>query len=270
MFESKRAVITGGSSGAGKALAEALLARGAHVVLVARDAGKLEAAKAELAARADASRIETLACDVSSAEQVEAAFSALVSRVGSVDLLINSAGILREGRFDQAPLSEYRQLLDVNFFGVLHCVRALLPVLRQQPRAAIVNVASVAGLLGVYGYAPYCAAKHALLGLSETMRIELRGSGVRVHVVCPPEFDSPMVRDLEGRRSSANLAMAQMLGVLPVEEVVRAVMHGLDRDQFMIVPGTKARLATTMARWFPGFGRATVDLMLARRLGSGR
>ena len=267
MFDGKRAVITGGSSGAGKGLAAALLARGAHVALVARDARKLLEAKEELSAHAQASHIETLSCDVADAEQVNAAFAALSSNFGPVDLLINSAGVLREGPFEQVPLEQYRQLLDINFFGVLHCVRALLPVLRERPRADIVNLASVAGLLGVYGYAPYCVSKHALVGLSETMRIELRRTNVRVHVVCPPEFDSPMVRDLEGQRSEANLAMAQMLGVLPVETVVQAVLRGVERNQFMIVPGAKARFATTMARLFPSIGRTTVDLALARKLG---
>src|SRR5204863_10047525 len=130
-----------------------------------------------------------------------------------VDVLVNSAGILSEGRFDAQPLERYRQIMDTNFFGTLHCVRAAIPSLRER-RGRIVNIASIAGLLGVYGYAPYCSAKHAVVGLSETLRIELQGEGVSVHLVCPPEFESPMVTDIERYRSQENRAMARSIGVM--------------------------------------------------------
>lgn len=256
MFAGKRMVITGGSSGAGKELARQLLARGAWVTLLARDLAKLQAAREELAAAAPAERVSVHPCDVTDPGEVEAVFAPL--RQLGIDALVCSAGVLTEGPFDQQPLEAYRRVLDTNLFGALHCARAALPSLRERG-GRIVNVASVAGLLGVYGYGPYCASKHALVGLTETMRIELRPQGVRVHLVCPPEFDSPMVTELERHRSRENRAMARGAGVLSVETVAVEILAGLERDRFLIVPGRSARVVTTLARLFPGRARATVD-----------
>lgn len=254
MFTGKQVVITGGSSGVGKELARLLLARGAHVTLLARDREKLEAARSELGAE----RVAVMVCDVASAAQVDATFRAL-----DVDVLINSAGILTEGRFDALPLERYRQVMDTNFFGTLHCVRAAMPSLRER-HGHIINIASIAGLLGVYGYAPYCSAKHALVGLSETLRIELQGEGVSIHLVCPPEFESPMVTDIERHRSAENRAMARSIGVMTAAAVAEDTLAGIERGQFMIIPGRNARVMTTLARAFPGLARRSIDARLAR------
>jgi 3-dehydrosphinganine reductase len=257
MFAGKRVVITGGSSGVGKELARQLLARGAHVTLLARDREKLEAARSELGVE----RLAVMVCDVASAAQVDETFGTLAPQ--GVDMLINSAGILSEGRFDAQPLERYRQLMDTNFFGTLHCVRAAMPSLRERG-GRLVNIASVAGLLGVYGYAPYCSTKHALVGLTETLRIELQGEGVAVHLVCPPEFDSPMVTEVERYRSPQNRAMARSLGIMTVEAVAEETLRGIERGEFMIVPGRTARMATRAARVFPGIARRSIDARLAR------
>jgi 3-dehydrosphinganine reductase len=257
MFAGKQVVITGGSSGVGKELARLLLARGAHVTLLARDREKLDVARNELGGES----VAVMACDVASAPQVDETFRTLAQ--AGVDVLINSAGILSEGRFDAQPLERYRQIMDTNFFGTLHCVRAAMPSLRER-RGRIVNIASIAGLLGVYGYAPYCSAKHALVGLSETLRIELQGEGVSVHLVCPPEFESPMVTDIERYRSHENRSMARSIGVMSAAAVADETLAGIERDQFMIIPGRNARVMTALARAFPGLARRSIDSRLAR------
>ena len=261
MFEGKRIVITGGSSGVGKTLAQRLLSRGAVLVLLARDAGKLDTARRELGGT---DRVDIESCDVSDADAVTASFAAIRERGGPIDMLINSAGVLKEGPFDELPLSSYRQVMDINLFGTLHCVRAAVPLLEERGGGNIVNIASVAGLMGVYGYAPYCASKHALVGLSETLRIELKPRGIHVHVVCPPEFESPMVDELEQYRSPENRAMVRALGVMKVEDVAAETLRGLERGRYQIIPGRNARVLTTFARLFPRFTRSGVDRSLAR------
>jgi 3-dehydrosphinganine reductase len=267
MFDGKRIVITGGSSGAGKELARQLLARGANVALLARDAQKLEAARNELAGAGRAEHISVHPCDVTSPEAVETTFASL--RGDGIDMLFCSAGVLTEGRFDEQPLDAYHRVMNTNFFGTLHCVRAALPELRRS-RGRIVNIASVAGLLGVYGYGPYCSSKHALVGLSETMRIELAPQGVRVHLVCPPEFDSPMVDELERYRSRENRAMARGPGVMTVKSVAAEILAGLEKDRFLIVTGRNARIAATFARLFPTRTRALIDRSIRRSAASAR
>ena len=264
MFESKRIIVTGGSSGAGKALAECFLARGAGVVLLARNRDKLEAVRDELAAAADRSRIDVESCDVADPEAVGQSFASLAEGGGPADMLVNSAGILTEGPFDEQPLEDYRAIMDINFFGTLHCSRAVLPQLAARGGGRIVNIASVAGLMGVFGYGPYCAAKHALVGLSETMRVELAARRIRVHLVCPPEFDSPMVDELETHRSRENRAIVRQLGVMSIDELVRETVRGIEKDRYLTVPGTRARLAVRLASLFPGIGRWVMDQSLAR------
>ena len=264
MFDGKHVVITGGSSGAGKALAAALLERGARMTLIARNADKLAAARQELAGAADAGRIDIESCDVADAEAVERSFGEIAARVGPADVLVNSAGILSEGPFESLPLERYRAIMDINFFGVLHCSRAVLPQLEAQGGGRIVHIASMAGLMGVYGYAAYCAAKHALVGLAETMRIELAPRGIRVHLVCPPEFESPMVDELETYRSAENRALVTTLGVMPIEPVVRETLRGIERNRFMIVTGRNARAAARLARIFPETSRSFMDRALSR------
>lgn len=264
MFDKRRIAITGGSSGAGMALARALLGRGAHVALLARDIDRLSAAKDSLARSAPAERVHVEPCDVADASVVDGALRNVENAIGPLDGLVTSAGILTEGPFDRTPLDDYRRIMDVNFFGTLHAIRAVVPGFRERGRGRIVVIASVAGLLGVYGYAPYCASKHALVGLAETLRIELAPAGIAMHLVCPPEFDSPMVDALERYRSPENRAVVRSLGVLPVDRVVRDTLRGIEKNQFLIIPGREARIATTAARWFPGLARRITDRMLAR------
>jgi 3-dehydrosphinganine reductase len=270
MFASKHIIITGGSSGAGKALAQCFLARGAKITLVARNREKLEAVRHALGETAAPEQIDVEGCDVSDPGAVERSFANLADRSGPADMLVNSAGILKEGRFEEQPLEHYRAVMDTNFFGTLHCSRAVVPQLAAQDGGRIVNIASLAGLVCVIGYAPYCAAKHALVGLSETMRMELAPRGIRVHLVCPPEFESPMVEELERYRSPENRAVVRQLGVMSMEQLVRETVHGLERGRFLIVPGRGARMVAGMTRHFPRLARWVVDRQLAqaRRIGA--
>jgi 3-dehydrosphinganine reductase len=269
MFASKHILITGGSSGAGKALARCFLEHGARVTLLARNREKLEAVRDDLGATAGRERIDLESCDVTDAGAVEQSFSNLSERSGPADMLVNSAGIIKEGPFDGQPLEHYRALMDTNFFGTLHCSRAVLPQLTAQGGGRIVNIASLAGLMSVFGYAPYCAAKHALVGLSETMRLELAPRGIRVHLVCPPEFESPMVDELEKHRSAESRAMVRQLGVMSMDQLVRETVRGLERDRFLIIPGRGARSVAMMTRLFPQAARWFMDRRLAQVRRSG-
>ena len=258
----KHIVITGGSSGAGKALAQCFLARGAQVTLLARNRDKLESVRDELGAAVDRERIHVESCDVSDPAAVQQSFANLSEHSGPADILVNSAGIIKEGPFDEQPLEHYRAIMDTNFFGTLHCSRAVIPQLEAQGGGRIVNISSLSGLMGVLGYAPYCAAKHALVGLSETMRLELAPRGILVHLVCPPEFESPMVDELDKHRSAETRAMVRQLGVMSMEQLVRETVRGLEKDRFLIIPGRGARAAARMTRLFPQAVRWFADRRL--------
>ncbi|MCC2637598.1 MAG: Short-chain dehydrogenase/reductase [Moraxellaceae bacterium] len=254
----RKVILTGGSSGLGLALAEPLLRRGDHVTLVARDPVKLAEAVHHLMGKVPGAKIDVLSLDVSGAE-VEAGLATAVARMGGLDLLINSAGILREGYFEKLTEQDYRQTFDINYFGTLRTIRAALPFLKQSGRGQIVNIASMAALTGVFGYTAYCSSKYALLGFSDALRAEMKPQGIKVQVVCPPEFDSPMVDALDQTRTPENQAHTLAIPKLGVSTVVDAIMAGLDKSPFLIVPGAQTRLMAFGIRCFPGFSRWVAD-----------
>lgn len=257
----RKVVITGGSSGLGLALAQALVQRGDAVAIIARDPRKLERAATMIRAAATGARVITRAVDVTSAGELGVTFDAIAAELGGIDVLVNSAGILREGYFETLPESVHREIMEINYFGTLHAVRAALPHLKRSPQGRIVNVSSISGLSGVFGYSAYCASKYALIGLSETLRYELAPQGVRVQVVCPGEFDSPMVDALDQDRTPENREHTLTIPKVGVDVVVNATVDGMDGTDFMIVPGAQARLAVFGLRHFPG---------ISRRVGDGR
>lgn len=258
MADPRKVLITGGSSGLGLALALPLLRRGDHVTLVARDPVKLAAAVAGLQQKVSGARVAALSLDVSGPD-VDAGIARAVQAMGGLDLLINSAGILREGYVETLAEEDYRQTLDINFFGALRTIRAALPFLKASGRGHIVNVASVAALTGVFGYTAYCSSKYALLGFSEALRAELAPQGITVQVACPPEFDSPMVEALDQTRTPENQAHTLTIPKLGVATVVDAILAGLDNGPFLIIPGAQTRLMAFGIRCFPGISRRIAD-----------
>jgi NAD(P)-dependent dehydrogenase (short-subunit alcohol dehydrogenase family) len=176
-------VVTGASSGNGKAISLALASKGARLVLAARRAQLLEA----VAREAEDLGAETLvvACDVTVPEQVHRVAEAAVQRWGRIDGWVNCAGIIIWSLFEDTTTEEFRRTLDVNLMGSVYGAQAALPVMRRQGSGVIVNIASIAALIAFPTQTAYAASKAALLIFGEALRRELRGSGIRVCQVLP-------------------------------------------------------------------------------------
>jgi len=264
-FEGKLVIITGGSSGLGKALASRFIEKGANLALLARDEKKLSLVKNELLKKSQAGqKIEAFSSDVSNFESVQKTFQKIVETLGLPDILINSAGILREGYFEKVPLEIFQEVMDIDFFGALHCIKAVLPYFQKKGGGTIVNISSMAGLMGGFGYSAYCSAKFALNGLTETLSQELKPQGIKFHLVCPPEFESPMVEELNTYRTLENKKMVHTLPVLSTEQVAEAVMRGIEKGSYMIIPGLLTRIIERANRWFPGLARVVADIRLKK------
>ena len=263
MFNSRHIVITGGSSGLGLELARMLTDRGARVTLLARDGTKLDQAADELRRRNPKAHVGVVSVDVSDESATQAAMQRAAGANKGIDVLINSAGILREGHFEQLPMKAFRDVMEVNYFGVLNAIRAALPHLRAS-KGRLVNIASMAGLTGVFGYTPYCSAKHALVGLSESLRYELKPMGVKVHLVCPGEFDSPMVDELDRNRTAENRAHTLTIPKTTVTRIARDTLAGVQAGRFLIIPGALTRAAAFGIRHLPAVTRALGDRAIAR------
>jgi 3-dehydrosphinganine reductase len=255
----RRVVITGGSSGLGLAVAKLAAARGARVDLLARDARRLAEAREAVMSAAPGIEVGIHSADVSNA----AALAHVFGEIGEFDVLVTSAGILTEGRFDQQDPEVFRAMVETNFFGTVACVREALPALKRNG-GQITIVASVAGLLGVYGYSAYAASKHALIGFADSLRFELERDGVSVNVVCPGEFDSPMVDQLDSQRSPENRAHVLFIPKSETGPVADGVIAAIERDQVMTVPGIRAKMSARMGQLFPATSRAVGNLVVRR------
>lgn len=238
----------------GLALALELAKGGDQLVLMARNRAKLEEAAAEIRTAAPGAKVSCYPVDVCDATAVQESIDKIIAETGGVDLLINSAGILREANFEETTEAVFRETLDINLFGLINCCRAALPSLREN-KGTIVNIASMASLTGVFGYTAYCASKHAVKGFTESLYYELKPQGVRVQLICPPEFDSPMVDAINENRSPENVAQTMQIPKEPVEVIVRDTLKAIQSGRYYTVAGWRAALMGFGIQHFPGIGR---------------
>jgi NAD(P)-dependent dehydrogenase (short-subunit alcohol dehydrogenase family) len=174
----QHAVVTGGGSGIGAAIAEALLHAGARVTLMGRNPERLEAQREKCRAWGD---VACITVDVTQEESVAQAFN----EAGAVDILINNAGQAQAAPFTHTDMTLWQRMLDVNLTGVFLGTRAVLPGMLERRHGRIVNVASTAGQIGYAYVAAYCAAKHGVIGLTRSLALEVATKGVTVNAVCP-------------------------------------------------------------------------------------
>jgi NAD(P)-dependent dehydrogenase (short-subunit alcohol dehydrogenase family) len=251
-FGGKVAVVTGGASGIGLALARRSAAAGMSVVLADVDAGALAAAGEQV--RALGAGVLTVPTDVSDPEQVDALAEAAVARFGSVHVVCLNAGVAAGGVSWELPEKTWRWVVDVNLWGTVHGIRAFLPRLVEQDDGHVLLTASVGGLIGSPGMAPYSATKHAVIGIAESLREDLRLADARVGVtVLCPGFTRTRMND-SGRSWPERLGpppeeglapghprlrqefLARMDEAMDPDEVAAAAFGAIGRDEFWAVP----------------------------------
>ena len=233
------AVVTGGSSGIGKATAKLLAQRGSHVTLLARRPDVLAAARDEISAATGSPDqvIQASSVDVTDRSAVERAVAEATARCGPCDLLIASAGYAYPALFEDLSIDIFERTMDVNYFGTLYAVRAVVPAMRSAGNGRIVLISSGLGIVGMYGYAAYCPTKFALRGLAETLRGELRRFGIAVSIVYPPDTDTPQLAAEELTKPPETKAIAANAKTWGADAVAAKIIEGIDRHRFAITPG---------------------------------
>ena len=222
----RHAVVTGASRGIGAAAAAELARRGARVTLVGRDLATLEARGAGL--EAAGAEWFAVACDVADAEAIPSALARAAARFGPIEILVNNAGQGAAGSFMDTGAEVWERMLAVNLLGPVHCIRAVLPAMLEAGRGRIVNVASMAGLKGYGRVAAYAASKHALVGLTRSLAIEVRKRGITVNAVCPGYTETAMSDAAEqsimqGLGKSAAEARAMLIRANPRGAIIQPV-----------------------------------------------
>jgi 3-hydroxybutyrate dehydrogenase len=207
------AVVTGAGRGIGAAIADALARAGAAVVVAGRSREPIEGVAAAL--RAAGARAWAVACDVTDEVAVRALAREARERLGPVDVLVNNAGVATSGPFHTLALEEWNRVLAVHATGTFLCAREFAPGMIERGWGRIVNIASVAGLAGARYVAHYSAAKHAVVGFTRSAGLELEGSGVTMHAVCPAYVDTPMTdHAIENVQTRAGLTRERALAAV--------------------------------------------------------
>jgi NAD(P)-dependent dehydrogenase (short-subunit alcohol dehydrogenase family) len=255
----KRAVVTGGSRGLGFAIARELRGQGARVAICARGEEQLFRAQAKLGGD-----VVAIPCDVSDRAQVEA----FIDEVGPVDVLINNAGVIAVGPWQTQTHEDFRELMDIQFWGVVHATLAVLPSMIERGGGRIANVTSIGGKVSVPWLLPYTSAKFAAVGFSEGLRAELAGTGVQVTTVVPGlmRTGSFLAAYFKGDRAALEYSLFAPLSGTPAttvsaERAARRIVAALRRGDPEITLGLHAKLAARAAGIAPGAVQTALSLV---------
>jgi short-subunit dehydrogenase len=246
-MDGKVVVVTGASMGIGEAIAGLFADRGAIVVLLSRDASRAEAARHRVG---HAERTLALSCDVRHREEIDRALGLTLHHFNRVDVWVNNAGVGMRDAVAEMQTAVCRELFDTNFFGMISCIQAVAPVMRQSGGGTIVNISSVAGHIPLPFGGLYSASKFAMNALGKTARMELRRDNIHVLTVCPgyvrTDFGANMI---SARKGSTR---PQAVRGIRAERVARAVYQGYrNRKREVIVPWTMIP-AVKLYQLFPG------------------
>jgi len=261
----KSALVTGGSSGIGLATACLLASKGANVYILARRKEYLSTAleKIKSAANREEQTFGSIEADVGDENAVNSAIQNLIHTAGVPDLLINSAGVAQPGYVQEIDMKVFRWMMEVNFFGTVQVIKSLLPGMMERGSGYIVNISSMAGYLGVFGYSAYGASKYAVRGFSDVLRAEMKPHGIGVSLVFPPDTETPQLAYEEQFKPDETKALTESGGRMSPEEVARAIVKGIEKGRYLILPGGENKIFYHLNNLLGGTVFSVMDGMIS-------
>jgi NAD(P)-dependent dehydrogenase (short-subunit alcohol dehydrogenase family) len=264
-FRGKSVLITGGSRGLGLVLARELAGEGARLTIIARDRAELEQARADLAARG--AEVLAFTCDVRDQADVQSAIERAVARYGSIDVLINNAGVIQAGPVGHMQIADFEDALNTHLWGPLYAMLAAVPYMRRQGAGRIVNISSIGGKVAVPHLVPYTTSKFALVGLSDGMRAELARENIVVTTVCPGlmRTGSHLNALFKGQHEQ-EFTWFSILDSLPISTIdarraARKIVEACRHGDAQLVISVQAKAITLLTSLFPGLSARVLKLM---------
>ncbi len=264
-FNEKCVYISGGSSGIGLAAARLFSAKGANVFIFSVDPDEaLKSAVREIegAKISDGQRFGYTQLDVSDEKAVSKKLGKAVKSFGEPYGIICSAGIGGAVYFDKLPYERFDATMKINCYGTRNVIAALLP--HMNSGGYIVNVSSFSGLVGIVGYTAYASSKFAVVGFSQSLRAELKPKGITVSVLCPPQVDTPLLAKTDPDKPPETKAINDRAGLLTADETALAMYQGMMKNEFIIIPGGKAKLFHLFNRWLPSVRERITDRVVTK------
>jgi 3-dehydrosphinganine reductase len=262
-FQNKFVVIAGGSEGIGLSMAVQLVSQGADVVIGSRDPLKREKALALMQAQRvrDDQLIDQIPLDVLNFKTTHDQLDALLRQHRTPDVFINAAGFARPGYFETLEMDHFEQMMALNYFSLVHTAKIMVPAMRRAGKGHIVNISSMAGYLGLFGYSGYCGSKYAVLGFSDALRHELKPYGIHVSVVCPPSTRTPGLETEAQFKPKEVWDLEKKVKTADPEDVARVILKEISSRRFMINPTLESKFVYLASRWAPA---ALLDYFLRR------
>ena len=248
-YKDKNIIISGGSSGIGLALAKEFASLGANITILARRTSLLETSLAEIrkCAVSPDQKFKSLSGDVSNFEELK---NVLSEDTTPFDVLVNSAGIAYPGKFVDLDPEIFKTVMDVNYLGTVYMTKLILPGMIARDSGYIVNISSLAALIGIYGYTAYAPSKYAVRGFSRCLRSEVEPHGINVSVVLPPDTDTPQLAFEHSIIPEITKRINQSGSVMKAESVAHVIINGMRRKRFAIIPGFEGKLLNLLAPLF--------------------
>ena len=243
-FKDKNVIITGGSSGIGLSLAKKFAAYGANILIIARRKELLTKAVKEISKYKveERQKIDLLSLDLTDHKKVQRA-TKNIERIGLLpDILINSAGVAHPGEFKNLDHRIFEWMMDVNYFGTVNIIQELLPSMLEKHEGSIVNISSISGFIGVYGYTAYSGSKYAVRGFSDVLRSELKHQGLHVAIVFPPDTDTPQLEYENQIKPEITKQIAGSAGSLNPDKVADEIINGINKKKYIILPGIESKV----------------------------
>ncbi len=256
---SKRAVVTGGGSGLGRAFCVELASQGYSIVISDINMGGAE--ETATLAREKGATVFVERCDVTVLSDVERLRDRAEQLMGGTDLIINNAGVAVGGAVDEVTMEDWKWVMDINLWGVIHGVHAFVPAMKRRGSGAVINIASLAGLVHAPALGPYNVTKAGVVALSETLYAEVKESGVRVTVVCPTFFRTGIIDEARGPMDPKDKAVAgKMMDKASVQAdgVARHALKASDRGELHALPMLDGRMFWRAKRSNPGMFQKTI------------
>lgn len=248
-FKYKVVVVTGATGGIGRALSWRFATAGARIVLIDVDEEQLPVVQNQI--ERSGSDVLSINCDIADYQQCEAAMQQIVDHFGGVDLLINNAGVSHRSRFEETELAVFERVMAVNYFGALHCTKAALPSLIER-RGMIITLSSTGGFAPMIGRVGYSASKHALHGLFESLRLEMKERGVHVMMVCPGATSTEMHKHMlaaDGSTVSSPVATAKKMAT--PQQVAEAIFNGAQNKKRLVIHSRMSKLSWFYWKFLP-------------------